>query len=245
LLEANVGCLVIFILLVGLPFVALGGFFIYIGYDEMREQARLNDNTVEVQAKILSSGVRRSTTRTGPGTGSTTSDYWPDIKFSYDYGGESRTSTKVWAVGVGGSEAEARAVQQRYPQDAAVSAFVDPENPETAFLERRWSHEPYLSVVMGVFPLAFVTGLGILLAGWKRPQLASAIAALVGSLILVCVFQAGGHYLRLMPEPDRHWGMMLVFGLCLPMAMIPFAALWKARQLHRLYKEGMKELANG
>ncbi len=244
LLEANVGCLLILIGFMGLPFVGLGLFFIYIGHVEMGEQARLNGNTVEVPAEILTSEIRRTTTRTGPGTGSTTTDYWPDIQFTYQYGGESLTSTKVWVVGKGGSEAEAKAVQRRYPQGAAVTAFVDPDNPGTAFLEKRWSEDPYVSVIIGVFPVAFVTGLGILLTGWRRPWFALVIATLMASVTLFLAGAAGQHYLRVVPEEDRHWAMVLTLAVVLPIALIPLAAIPKVRQLHRLYVEARREEAS-
>lgn len=243
-MEANVGCLLILIGFMGLPFVGLGGFFIYIGHKEMREQARLNDNAVEVPAQILSSTIRRTTTRTGPGTGGSTSDYWPDIQFAYEYVGESRTSTKVWAVGEGGREAEAMAVQRRYPEGAEVTAFVAPDDPDMAFLEKRWSAEPYMSVIIGVFPVAFVTGLGILLTGWTRPLFALVIATLMASVTLLLTGVAAQHYLHAVPEDGRHWATVVAFAAALPVALIPLAAIPKVRQLHRLYVEAQSEMTS-
>ncbi len=44
LLSANAGCLLMFVLVVGLPLVGIGGFFVYLGLSTMRDQARLNQH---------------------------------------------------------------------------------------------------------------------------------------------------------------------------------------------------------
>jgi len=240
-LNANVGCLLIFVLLVGAPIVGLGGFFVHMGRSTMREQARLNEKAVSVKAVVLLSEVRQTTTRIGTDTGDTATSYWPEVEFSYEYGGTLRTSNKIWPVGEGGSEADAKVSLSSYPVGAEVSAFVDPDDPETAFLEKRWSQAPYLSVIIGVFPIGFVAGLGILLAGWKRPHLALLVSALTVSLVLGVTGLAGEHYLRFMPEDERPWWTSLAFGLSLPIALIPLAAFLKAKQLHRLHLEALRQ----
>jgi len=243
LLSANVGCLLIFVLLFGVPLSVVGGFFVHLGRTAMQEQAWLNEKAVSVQAIILSSEVRQTTARTGTGEGETTTSYWPEIEFSYGYEGVSRTSNRIWPVGEGGSEAEAQAVLRAYPEGAQVSAFVDPDDPETAFLEKRWSQMPYLSVMLGVLPAAFVTGLGILLTGWKRPQIALLFAALIVALVLGVTGLAGEHYLRVMPDDQRPWWTTLAFVLSLPIALIPLAAFLKAKQLHQLHLEARRQQA--
>jgi hypothetical protein len=241
LLSANVGCLLIFVLLVGMPIVGLGAFFVHMGRSTLLEQARLNEKAVSVKAIVLSSEVRQATTRIGTDASDTATSYWPEVEFSYEYGGTSRTSNKIWPVGEGGSEADAKVALSSYPEGAEVSAFVDPSDPGTAFLEKRWSQAPYLSVIIGVFPTAFIAGLGILLAGWKRPHLALLVSALTAMLILAVTGLAGEHYLRFMPDDQRPWWTTLAFGLSLPIALIPMAAYLKASQLHRLHLEALQE----
>ena len=107
-----------FVLVVGLPLVGIGGFFVYVGLSTMRDQARLNHTVISVPATIISSAVRRSTTKRAPG--STAASYWAHVEFSYEYDGQTRKSDKVWPVGESRSEADAHAVVERYPPGAKV-----------------------------------------------------------------------------------------------------------------------------
>ncbi len=240
LLSANVGCLLMFVLVFGVPIAGLGGFFVYMGRSTMYRQARLNDFAISVPATIVSSDVRRSTTKTGPGPDTTTTSYWADIEFTYEYESKTRTSDTVWPVGEGGRAAAMRAVVERYPQGAQVSAFVDLDNPAMAFLEKRWSLMPYVSVTIGCLPALFVTALGVLVAGWRRPGIAMLCALVVGIVVILLVGIASEHYLRHVPPSERVWWMWLVFAVSAALALGPLAAVTKARQLNRLYREGGK-----
>jgi hypothetical protein len=240
LLSANAGCLLMFVLAFGAPFVGLGGFFVYMGRSTMRDQVRLNEVAIIVPATILSSDVRRSNTKTGPGTGDTATSYWADIEFTYDYDGETRTSDKVWPVAEDGSAMAMRAVVERYPQGSQVSVFVDPDDPAVAFLEKRWSPMPYISVNIGCLPVVFVTALGVLLAGWRRPGIAMLSALVVGTLAIFLTGMTSEQYLRHVPPSERVWWMWLVFAGSGILAIGPLAAVIKARHLNQLYMKAVE-----
>jgi multisubunit Na+/H+ antiporter MnhB subunit len=229
-----------FVLVFGVPFAGLGGFFVYMGMSTMHEQVQLHDVAITVPATILSSDVRRSTTKTEPGTGSTTSSYLADIEFIYEYEGKTRTSDKVWPVEESGSAAAMRAVVERYPEGSQVSVFVDPDDPAVAFLEKRWSQMPYVAVTIGCLPVVFMTALGVLVVGWRRPGIAMLSAMVVGTLAIFLTGMASEHYLRHMPPSERAWWMWLVFGGCGALALGPLAVVIKARQLNHLYVKAVE-----
>lgn len=245
LLSANAGCLLKFVLLFGLPIGGIGGFFVYLGLSKIHDQARLNDVAISVPATIVSSEVRRSTTKTGPEVGSTSTSYWADIKFTYEYDGKEQNSNRVWPVGEGGSAANIRAIVERYPPDAQVMAFVDSEDPGMAFLEKRWSQMPYVSVSIGCLPAVFVAALGILVAGWKRPGIAMLSGLGVGVVVIFLSVLTGDHYLRNVPASERVWWMWLVLAGSCALALGPLVAVIKARQLNRLYREATEAAQSG
>jgi hypothetical protein len=235
LLSANIGCLLLCLLAVGVPLTGLGGFFVVRGFSAVQDQARLNELAIEVPATIISSAVQETSSGNEPS--GRKQSYWPEVEFSYEYGGETRTSKKVWPVAESGREAEVREVVDRYPPAAKVTAFVDPDDPSTAFLERRWGQLAYVSILIGCLPLAFVVGLGVLLTGWRRPSLAVKVALLAGIVIIAVVMLAAEHYLRVMPEHEKaRWVWFVCMGAGL-MALAPLAAVAKARSLHRLYRQ--------
>lgn len=229
--NANTGCLLIFVLCAGLPIAAIGGFFIFLGLGTMRDQARLHDTAITVPATIVSSEVRQSTTNTN----SSSKLYWADIEFTYVYEGKVRSASKVRPLEEGGTAAEMRAIVDRYPHGMEVSAFVDPADPDTAFLERRWSQMPYVAVSTGCLPSVFVTALGILVAGWKRPGIAMFIGLGVGAAVILLLIVAGQHYLEHFSSSEHRWWIWLVLVGAGAMTLGLFAAMIKARQLHRRY----------
>jgi hypothetical protein len=112
LLAANAGCMLVLVLAIGLPFVGIGGLFIYLGCDKMRNQAEVHDMAIIVPATVVSSNVRQSSTNMD----SASKAHWADIEFRYEYGGRIWDSDKVWLVQEGGSAAEAQAVVDRIPK---------------------------------------------------------------------------------------------------------------------------------
>jgi hypothetical protein len=241
LLTSNVGCLLAFVLVFGVPIAGLGGFFVCMGQSTMYSQARLNNMAISVPATIVLSNVRRSTTKTGPETGSTTTSYWADIEFTYKYQNRTRTSDRVWPVGEAGNETVMRVVVERYPKGAQVSAFVDPDDPAMAFLEKRWSPMPYVSVAIGIIPALFVTALGVWLVGWRRSGIALFSALVVGAVAISLIGMAGTHYNRSVPPSAQVWWMWLLFASSAVLAFGPLMMVVKARYLNQMYLEAFAD----
>jgi hypothetical protein len=240
LLEANTGCLLMLLLVFGLPFITFGLFFVYQGLISINAQLRLNTNVVSVPATILSSEVRSTTTNSGSGTSRTEIFYWVDIEFTYEYKGQKRKSDRVWPVVEGGREVAMRKVVKRYPPDAQVTALVDRENPDLAFLEKRWSSMPYAFVCVGFLPLVFFAALGIVLVGWKRPNTAILFGLSIGMLVIVSVTITGEHYYRHVPVSEQRWWAWLIFASTCAAALGLLAAIGKARYLGHQYREAMQ-----
>ena len=230
--EANVGCLLMFIAAIGSPLVAVGGVFVGLGIHGALEQARLITTATPIPATILSSDTRSSTTSAGSGR---SISHFARIEFEYEHGGVARTSERIWPVGEGGSAAAMRAVAARFPPGSEVTAFVDPADPEVAFLEKRWSRGVYASVFMGLAPLSFVATLGVVLAGWRRPGVALVFAIAIGLVIAGIGGASAAHYLREPPASARASWLWLVFAGGALMAAAPLLGTLKARQLHRIY----------
>jgi hypothetical protein len=245
LLTSNVGGLLAFVLVFGVPIAGLGGFFVCMGQSTMYRQARLNNMAISVPATIVLSNVRRSTTKTGPETGSTTTSYWADIEFTYKYQNRTRTSDRVWPVGEAGNETVMQVVVERYPKGAQVSAFVDPDDPAMAFLEKRWSAMPYVSVAIGSLPAVFVIVLGIWLTGWSRPGIALLCALVVGTVAILLMGMAGTHYMLSVPPGERVWWMWLLFASSAALAFGPLVMVFKARRLNRMYLEAVEDAQFG
>jgi hypothetical protein len=234
LLSTNAGCLLILVLLLGLPFTLAGGLFVYLGFRSMSDQATLHEMATSVQAIIVSSEVQASVT-------DGMSSYWADIKFTYEYDGKVRNSDRVWPIEEGASEAEIRALVDRFPPGADVIAFVDPSDPDNAFLEKRWSQMPFISVSIGCVPAVFVAGLGILVSGWKRPRIALLCGLAVASVVIFVLMLTGEHYLRHVPENNRSgWTWLILVGSGV-LALGQLAALIKARQLNRQYRAAIMD----
>lgn len=167
-----------FIVLVGAALGAIAGAFVVLGVGQTVGQARLIHRAEAVEALIIESGVRTTTTSHGIGAERTTrSTSYGVVVFEFELGGRRLTGDRVWPVGQGGDEAWARGVAARYPVGARVRAWVDPAAPDAAFLEKRWTVGPYIAVFVGSMGLGFLLSL---LAGatYNVPTLAAAVAML-------------------------------------------------------------------
>ncbi len=104
---------------------------------------------------------------------------------------------------------------------------------------------PYVSVCIGCLPAVFITALGILIAGWKRPGIALLSGLAVGAVVIYLLVLTGEHYLRHTPASERVWWMWAVLAGSCALAFGPLAAMIKARQLSRLYREAAAAAQSG
>lgn len=138
--ETLRGSLIVVVLSLGL--VAYGGY----DYVESREAVR---DAVTVEATITDRGVETTSSRTGSGSDV---EYEPTVAFTYEYEGERHTGTAVYPGRVDTSydtEAGAREVVAPYEPGTTVTAYVDPADPDAAFLRDRVSNDQFLLVGIG------------------------------------------------------------------------------------------------
>lgn len=131
------------------------------GAVEYLQQGAVVDRAVEVEATIVETEVTSSSTSTGSGA-----DYQPRATFSYEYDGQSYTASGVFPGTVPPSydtESAAREVLEGYDSGATVTAYVDPESPDSAFLEPRRTNTPLILMALG--GLFAVVGVSTVLRG--------------------------------------------------------------------------------
>ena len=134
------------LVVLGLIFLLVGaGLYVY-GPDQAAAEQERIDNSVEIDAEIIHSDVR--TVRSGGSSSQTDSrsrddtDYQPEIEFSYEFEGETYYSDRMYPSS--GPDREnrhrhAREVVDQYPEGQVVTAYVDPNHPDKAFLTREVS----------------------------------------------------------------------------------------------------------
>ncbi len=199
------------IILIGLALGVIAGLFVSIGVREALHQSKLIREAQPIEATVLAAEVVRSTTSRGAGSSqTTTTSHFPTVEFRYERAGASRTSDRVWPVGEGGDADWANAVIRRFPPGTVTRAWVDPDDPDFAYLEKRWSVGPYLMIFVGSFGLGFLVSL-VAGATYRLPRVAFVVMLVgVGAWALVPAW-AYAHYL-LHPHPSGG-----------PPAWIPFA----------------------
>lgn len=121
-------------------------------YDYTQQSDAVAD-AVEVNTEITELGVESTS------AGSSTSvDYRPTVRFTYEYEGTRYTSTNVFPSAISpnyDTESEARSVLDEYSVNESATAYLDPANPGAAFLKDRTSNAPILAVAIGLFFVLF------------------------------------------------------------------------------------------
>lgn len=111
------------------------------------------DDYDEVSADILDTDVEQQTTHM-PDTGATIVNYAPVVVYSYTYDGSTYTNDDINPGGdvSKSSETEARELVNEYSVGGTTTAYVDPDDPSSSFLE----HEVPLSTVIAQIFLGLV-----------------------------------------------------------------------------------------
>jgi len=240
LLHMNMGCAALFLAVIGLPFILLGGFFVFQGAKGALNQVRLLERAVEVPAVIHSSRVVRPV-----GVRSGTSGYFAEIEYTYTYQERDRRSTRIWIVGERGMLPTMEALVDRFPADQPTTAWVDPDDPDVAFLDRRLSKGVYVSMCIGSLPFTFLTTLGLLVLGWRRPVFATMGGVGVSLGVVVFLVLIWVHFLQVFSAEMRPLWLQMILGASLILALSPLISLFKVRQLHRLYLDAQGKASAG
>lgn len=235
LLEMRPGCLLGFWLILGIPFICLGIFFLYQGSGDAILQNRFNGRAVEVPATVISSDMLRPV-----GARSDSASFFPNIEYTYEYKGVVRKSDRVWVVSEADTENAIQALVNKFSEGVQTVAFVDPQSPDLVALEKRWSRMVYVSISIGILPILFVTSIGLLLTGWRWPGAAMAIALFVTLLSVSVVGAATWHCLEYLPQAYQQTWIWLVLSVTGCVSFAPMLSLIKVKQLNGLYLQAQK-----
>jgi hypothetical protein len=141
-------------------FGALGIMFLVVGTRQVLQQRRLLSRAIPVPARIVAASVRMSQsadTDPRPLRSTSTTTHEPCVRFAYEVQGaayESELLRPTDIVRTFPSAEGARAELEPFPVGAKVTAFVNPDSPDRAFLIAEPSAAPTVLVVLGfVAPL--------------------------------------------------------------------------------------------
>ncbi|WP_241175232.1 DUF3592 domain-containing protein [Natronolimnobius sp. AArcel1] len=119
---------------------------LWYGYADYQTQDDRLENAIEVDATILETDIdRRSSSNSG-------TSYYPDVEFEYEYEGETYISSNIDAASSragDSSRSAAQSVLDEYPEGEEVTVYLDPSEPDEAFLENDRSYAPLLFVLAG------------------------------------------------------------------------------------------------
>lgn len=121
----------------------------YGAYDYAESTSAVRDS-VEVDATITETDIE---TTAASGSASRDVEHRPTVAFTYSYEDRTYTGTSIFP-GSGApsydTESAARDVIAGYEPNATATAYVDPANPEQAFLKNRVSNRPVLIAGIGL-----------------------------------------------------------------------------------------------
>jgi len=142
-----------------IAFILFGGFglmMLGVGARQFYLQKQLLRRAQPIEVVITRSEVRSHTSAdTDPRLlrSNSTTTHRPDIRFRYEIGGRSHESDLLHPniiVSSYGSRESAEEVVRSYPVGARVPAFVDPRNPDKAFLKAEATAGPVVFMVIGL-----------------------------------------------------------------------------------------------
>lgn len=111
--------------------------------------------SVETDATITELGVETRSNQAGTGS---SIKHQPVVEFTYTYDGEQYTGDRLFAGSIPArydTEAAARDAIRRYERGATTTAYVDPDDPETAFLRNKTSNRQFVFIGVGLVLAAF------------------------------------------------------------------------------------------
>lgn len=139
---------------IGLLFAGIGG------YLYMDQQAAI-ENSERIEATVVNSHVQ-----VDEGTGTEADSYYPVVEYEYTYDGQTYTSDNVFP-GVGSSStslSRAREIVDDYQQGDQVTAYVNPDDPQEAYLIEETDSLFHFAFI-GAGGLAVLLGIGGIVRG--------------------------------------------------------------------------------
>ncbi len=232
--EIRAGCLFAMVLVMCLPFLAIGSLMASVGVVGVLDQARANAATRRVPVTVRSSEVVRFQDPGGPSSsraGGVT--YAPAVEFKYEQHGQTLTSDRVHPVGQPGERAKAAAVTARYPAGSVAEAWMPDGRDAEPFLEKHWNPFVYAGVAVGAWSWAFCGFLLCVSGGWRWVGRAWAGAGAIGVLLIVLTGWAAWHMHTRVPAADIPGWMIGVWIAMAAAALLPALGAWLATRLSR------------
>jgi hypothetical protein len=146
----------------GLLFSAFSALMTWGLIDSVNKQKYANSNYLPVDATVLSSRTRVSTSGSGS---SSTRSYSPEIEYEYIVEGSRYKSERFWYTGSLKGEKHVDQIVARYPKGKIVKAFYDPLKPEESVLNRQKPPENIIWLITSIF---WIFGLFVFFGGIKR-----------------------------------------------------------------------------
>jgi hypothetical protein len=145
---------------------AMAAMFLYVGTTQFWQQRRNMAHAEPVDAVIVHSGVKTSTTRDTDqrvGFSNNTTSHLPEVRFRYSVSGMEHESERLYPTIIErayASESAAREVLAPFPLNAKVRAYVNESHPDQAFLILESSKGPVVFLVLGVIlpPVGWFVG---------------------------------------------------------------------------------------
>jgi hypothetical protein len=140
--------------------------FLYVGVVQFWQQRRNLAHAERVDAIIVHSAVKTSTTRDTDqrvGFSNSTTSYLPEVRFQYEVRGTTYASERLYPSIIArsyGSQSSAAETLAPFPLQSRVRAYVNEAHPDQAFLIAERSNGPVVFVVLGLLlpPLGWFIG---------------------------------------------------------------------------------------
>lgn len=136
----------------GLFFVILfvGGLILILSYSRSKKKAGLSQQWPFIPGMITVSEVKQSASTDEDGY--TTYSYFPHVEYSYTVNGQIFSGKQIAFGATRGynSSQNAQAQLGKYPLNASIWVFYNPQNPSEAVLERAESSGNKTSLIIGI-----------------------------------------------------------------------------------------------
>lgn len=132
-----------FFILFPLVFISIGGF-------QAWQQHHAISTFQPVKAMVTKTDIAEN-------RGSKSTSYTPVVYYTYQLGGKTFHNKRVLPIKISSGYTWASNIISLYPSGTTQTAYVDPDNPQDAFLYRKYSFFPYMFIM---FPTLFI-GIGI------------------------------------------------------------------------------------
>ena len=138
----------------GVTIFGIAGFWLFTAVIIPLSLSRAARHWEEIPCVIMSSEISELPIDEGPRR------FVPVIHYSYQFNGKHYESDRYYFGVSGGSEARVKSIQRQYPPGSQARAFIDPNNPTEAVLNR----EIKISWLMVCLVIAMIaSGIGVVM----------------------------------------------------------------------------------